>query len=250
MRNVIKADLFRVQRKKSYIIMISIVSLLMVGAALLAGSGLFKGDKSENFSMFLSAATAFNSLFIGIPVFSAVLSDDFKSRSMQTAIGMGMSRTKMILARFLEIVFIVVEAYFVFTLITSVLGFAFGIDKIVIAKVVREMWINSIEILVFSAISMIFVYLSQNGSVGMVIYILLSMNIVSLLFNALSLIPFIKNSNIDINDFLASGIMDKVADKKLAAGARAGWAAVLCGCYIALPLFITTRIFRHKELEF
>ena len=250
MRNVIKADLFRVQRKKSYIVMISIVSILMIGAALVAGFGIFKGDKSENFSVFMSFATTFNGLMIGIPVFSAVLSDDFKSRSMQTAIGLGMSRTKMILSRFLEILFIVIEAYIVFTIMTGALGLAFGIKKAVILDTIREMWIGSIQILVYAAISMIFVYLSQNGSVGMVIYILLCMNIVSLLFNALSQIPVIRDSKIDINDFLATGIIGKVTNAKLAAGTRVGWAAVLCGCYIALPLFITTRIFKHKELEF
>ena len=135
MFNCIKADALRVLKKASFNVMTLIVVLLMIGAAaltllvkvdpgkaglkeamaaaeqsddgemtgeqameLLANAFTFE-SRAEAYSGFVSPVLGMLGLLIGVPIFLAVFSDDFKSKAMQTAIGYGISRSKLILCR-------------------------------------------------------------------------------------------------------------------------------------------------------
>ena len=135
MRNCIKADILRVQRKKGLIIMSIIIMLIIAIAGIVARTS---GDKGpDRFFLILSATLGFNTLMLGIPVFNAVLGDDFKSKSMQTAIGHGLSRDKLILARLIEIIVIVIEAYIVFLLGILIFGLIGGVDMKTIGDTIQ-----------------------------------------------------------------------------------------------------------------
>ena len=250
MRNCFVADLFRVQRKKAYLICISITFALMIFASILAGTKVLRGDVSENYSLFVSLAVSFNSLLIGIPVFSAVLSDDFKSRSMQTAIGRGMSRTKLIITRFLEFILILFEAYVILTIFDFGLGMIFDIDPHDIKVVAFQMWVESAFIICCFAVAMIFVYLKQTGTVGLVVYILLACNALELAFTGLSQIKFFKDHDINLVDYTIDGMKSSVLDTTNSTSTRVSWALMMLVCFIIIPLLLTTRIFKKKELEF
>ncbi len=250
MRNCLKADLLRVQRKKAYIIMITIVFVLVTVMAVIAGIGIIKGDKSDHFKLFESAMLSFNALMIGIPVFSAILSDDFKSRSMQTAIGRGMSRRKLIFTRFLEFIIVVAEAFFILTLAVGLIGMIFGIKLSAIGEVVGSMWLESVSMICYFSISMIFVYWRQNGTIGLVLYIILSLDALNLILVGLNQIPFIKHNDIDLVDYTVPGMREKIMDGSLAAGSRVVWGVAVVFFYIIVPLFLTMRIFRRRELDF
>ena len=59
MRRTIRADIIRIQRKKSLLITSFLVISFILLAGIIAGLGVIKGDKNENFSMFVTAAIAF-----------------------------------------------------------------------------------------------------------------------------------------------------------------------------------------------
>ena len=122
MRNVILTDIRRAQVKKSLIICM----IIMVGIAVISSVGIrilpmFSDNPSQAYGSLLSGLSSFfGPLLIGIPIFSAIYTDDFKSRSMQIAIGRGVSRPKMMLARFLETLILVIEWHVIFSVVAII----------------------------------------------------------------------------------------------------------------------------------
>ena len=230
--------------------MISIVFVLIIGTSLIAGLKLFKGDMSDNFKTFVSVSVGFNSLLIGIPVFSAVFTDDFKSRSLQTAIGRGMSRTKLIFTRFFEVVIILIEANVLLSIVVFVNGEVFGVKGTAITDVLNSMWVDSTTIVCYFAVAMIFVYWKQNGTLGLVLYILMSLNAFNLALVGINQIPFLKKNDIDLTELVVEGMKESILNADKSAEARILWAVAMVSIYIVLPLLITVRIFRRRELEF
>ena len=97
MFDFIKADILRILKKKSYIITSSIVFISY--AATLA---VMFVKHMEKFDLINSMLASMATFLVGIPVFNAVFTDDFNSRSMQTIIGFGTSRRQLVLSRFFE----------------------------------------------------------------------------------------------------------------------------------------------------
>lgn len=247
MRNCIKADILRVQKKKSLIIMSIIITLIIVTAGLVARASAENG--SERFYLILSLALGFNTLMLGIPVFSAVLGDDFKSKSMQIAIGFGLSREKLILARLIEIVIIVIEAYIVFFIGILIFGLVGGVDMKTIGETITSCFDDILSIIGFTTVSMIFVYGTQNGVLGLVIYILLGASVFDIIISAASLLPFIRDTDINLADYVISGMSMKVIQAS-SFGSGALWLIAFLVFWIALPTFIAMQIFKNKELDF
>ena len=245
MRNCIKADILRVQRKKSYIVMSIIIMLIILTAGIVSRASGAKGP--DRFYTILSLALGLNTLLLGIPVFSAVIGDDFKSKSMQTAIGRGLSREKLILARLFEIIIIVIEAYifyFLFILISGLIG---GVSMSIIGDTIVTLFDEILSIIGFSTIAMIFVYGTQNGTLGLVFYILLSASVFDTLFIATSFLPFL--SNIDLSGYTVSGMSSKVVQAS-SFGTGALWFVIFTVVWIALPTFLAMQVFKNKELDF
>ena len=247
MRNCIKADILRVQRKKAFLIMLGVILLILVSGALVIK--LLKMDVGA-FQGVCSVTAGFSSLFIGIPVFNAVLSDDFKSKSMQVAIGHGLTRNKVIFARFFEIGILVIEAFVLVSLAMLGIGLCVGVGAGDMITCIGKCWINVLEIIVYSAISIVFVYSMQNGTFGLVMFILMASGVLSGMVALLDLIPFFSKHNISIGEYLPSGMLMKIENSALATGKRIGWLVVVLLCFVVLPLFLTMKIFQKKELDF
>ena len=247
MRNCIKADILRVQRKKSYIIMASFIMLIIIIASIVS---ICSGDKGpDRFDMIVTLGMSFNSLLLGIPVFNAVLGDDFKSRSMQTAIGRGLSRDKLIYARLIEMIVIVVEAYIAFYLGILIFGLVGGVGISQIGDIIFSVSKDLFNTIGFAAVSMIFVYWTQNGTLGLVSFILLGASVFDLLISGLSLLPGIRNTDFNFGDYVISGMVSN-AFSASNAGSGLLWLLAYAVVWVCRPTYIAIRIFRHRELDF
>ena len=250
MRNCIMADIRRVQKKRSFLICLAIEAALLVLAGLLAYAvplpismtGSEKGGTAPSMEIYIMIAFFFYPLFVGIPIFSAIYSDDFKSRSMQTAIGFGITRRKLIWARFFEVLILALETAVLFTAIVYAVdlwtGISFGDATDMILK---QVWIKDFEIIGFLSISLIIVYGTQKPGSGMVLYILLLMGVFSALI-----------THIKISEYVPSGVVSTM--QKAIFGDDPGKAVIAGLCftvfYILLPVILSIRIFEKKELDF
>ena len=257
MRNCIKADLRRVQKKVSFLVCTGIVVVLFLLAGLLAKIlplrlGEIQGS-AMTMDLYASAVLFFFPLLTGIPIFSAVYSDDFKSRSMQTAIGFGLTRQKIIWARFFEGMLLLVETgiiYSAFLVLTEVMN---GVSGDNIRKtLINELWIKDLKILGFLCLSLIIVYGTQKPSGGLVLFILLISGVFGTMISAMDLIPFFDKHNIEPSKYFPSGVITTLQDA--ISDGHAGKAVVAFVCfaafYVILPVFISIGIFDKKELDF
>lgn len=254
MRNVIRTDIIRAQRKKSIIIcmiimlVIEIITVLVVKAIPSLNEG-----ASDYFVMALGTVESiFVPLFIGIPIFGAIYTDDFKSRSMQVAIGRGVSRPKMMLARFIEAIILIVEWHIINSLIILVLGLIGGAAGDSIWNAVGSSWGTALSMLVFMSLAMLFVYGTQNPTTGLVFYILFVASVFDMIFTAIDMIPFLADNDIVLSKFFPASAVKNFLEYVTNGDVFYSftWGIGVLVVYIILPLVIAIQIFKKKELEF
>ena len=121
-----------------------------------------------------------------------------------------------------------------------------------IGETVLEIWINSFQTIGFLALALIIVYGTQKPTMGLVLFILLSAGVFATLIEALSLIPALKKHDIDPEKYLPTGVIVKISDlaDKGDYLKAVGPAFLFLIFYVALPVWISMRLFRKKELEF
>ncbi len=258
MRNCIIADVRRVQRKISYIVCISIELVLILIAGILSKIFPLKmldlttsaESMREGYAI---VAFFFFSLLVGIPIFTAIYSDDFKSHSMQTVIGFGLIRRKVIWARFFECLLLLVETGIIFSLVLAGMCLWNGVGwNDIIELMVVQIWIRNLKILGFLCISLIIVYGTQKPGGGMVLFILFLTGVFGTLISAMDLIPFFEKHKIEPSKYVPSGVVYSIQEAILSGKVLKAVLtfAVFAVCYVILPVVISIGIFEKKELEF
>ncbi len=237
-----RADLVRVLKKGSFRTMLIITMILVAATGLPSIVG--AKENTDTYFAFITMLNNFSNLFIGIPVFLAVYSDDFKSRAMQTVIGFGVSRSKLIICRLLEVIIIVAMCYAILSLEIFVLKLISGASTKVFLSCIKELWSSEIMMVADCSICMIIVYVMQNATLALVTYILIESGAIGVMLGLASMIPLLKNHNIQLGNFLPNYVVTKMME-----GEAFAFFVVILG-YIALPLYVTMKIFNSKELEF
>ena len=275
MRRLVFTDLFRAQKKKSYVIMMGLVVALIIIVAIIAfvwpSKAAEESGKAERFQTLNNIVTTFIPFLVGIPVFQAVFTDDFKSRTMQTAIGRGISRSRLVLSRFLEACMLIVEAMAIFSVVTLIAALAVGTSVSGTFLLLAHLWVDASLIVAHLSVCMFFVYASQNTSLGLVFFILFSANVFGLLLKLVDSIPFLNDNGIEISKMVPTGVhtnmsnylfgtkavldttdISKLLEPAIEAnfGKALVYGIVFVGVYIILPLFLSQAVFRKKELEF
>ena len=295
MRRIVLTDLRRAQRKKSYLICMSIVVLLMLIVCIFSfirpasteSMAAQTRETSARALQFLdSIGIAFGMIpfLVGIPIFQTVFSDDFKSRTMQTAIGHGISRRRLVLARFYEVIALLIEACLIFTVIGIVMGLIMGASIGGLASMTGKLFFDSILVVANITIAMLILYMSQNTTGGLVMYILLAAEAFRMILVLADMIPFLKNNDIKLSNILPGGVhqlarnnlfgyvpsFSEIAANNdgLKEGSQAAlqkileetiepnylkaflYICILVGVFIILPLVLAQVVFRKKELEF
>ena len=250
MKNAITADLIRVQKKKSFIIMLIVELVLIIGCALIAMFVRVTPSMDADFLSLVSSAAGMGSLIVGLPIFLAVFSDDFRSHAMQTAIGFGLSRSKLIIARFIEVLVLILEAT-VFMVITElVMGLVAGVSSSTIVDTCNACWQYLVPTMCYMSICLMIVYGMRSATFAMVCYIVFTIGVLDGILAGISVaIPFLRDNNIHLNYALPDTMVGKLAINPAFDYRWVMW-IVVAVVYILLPLWLATRVFRKKELEF
>lgn len=249
MTNYLNADLRRILHKQSFLGSVGAFALLF---AILVFIYL---NPSFTVEMYVAKVTSFLSFFplvIGIFVFISVYADDFKCRSMQVAIGYGMPRSHIILAKLLESTIILFATAVIMGVLVLcapvVLGLAPNTQQLMslALTVAAEM----IRALGYLALSTIPVFFSQDAVGGIIAYVLLSSKTVYIVLSMVLGQELLVNTIGDLTKYLYT-VQLYTVKADLIGGAPFIFtfvAALLL--YIVLPTVIAIIGFRKKELEF
>ncbi len=249
MINYIFADLRRIFKKQSF--------MLAVGAF----AGCFAilvfiyANPSFNAEMYVSKITSFMSYFplvIGLLTFLSVYADDFKCRSMQIAIGYGMPRGRIILAKLLESTILLLITAMVMLVLLIVAPLLLGLAPTTqqITSLVLTAVAEFLRSLGYVAISAVAVFLTQNATGGTIFYVLLSSKTIYIIASMILGQDFLKNTIGDLTKYIYT-VMIYTCKANLVQGGQPYLCLIVALLiYVVLPTIISVIGFNKKELEF
>ena len=186
--------------------------------------------------------------------FSALLgiyADEFKSMSMITVIGRGISREKFVLTKFLDLCLMVFQMEVLTAIYIMILKGAFGtrLTFVETKYLVLLFVFGYIETVSYVTIAAIFYFLSENAAIGMFAYLTFDVVIPV----TLQLVLMLSNvSKYHPDRYYISGMIDIAFSDFIMGDIPGGmvFTFLALGIYVLCALLITTLIFRKKELNF
>ena len=233
------ADLHRMLHRKVFYIC-AIVFLFVLFFV-----GISDQDASSNMTKANLFASYIGGMLASLPIFIGLFGDDMKSGSTQCAIGRGMSRYKVVCAKFLD-GFILIAMMFV--LAWLFLRGKFELFDIMLtdrqqSQFMVSMAFTAVKTAGCLAFSLPFLYFSLNASIGMLADMVFIFLVPQLLKGAQGLL------HIGVYDLSFTGLMER-AEALIAVG-RFGWQIVpAIVIFIGGALTAAAAIFSGKEMEF
>lgn len=248
MKNYVLADISRLVRRIPRIV---VLTLIYIGA-LIFFIYCYNTAVWNSVTFITTFTTCFSvvGILIGMTEFLFVYASDFKAKVMQMAIGRGLSRPKVVLAKFLEAGIMNIMSLVILCIITLIFGFVTGIHlngnqvyELVIIFVMTVM-----EKLIYTAITSIFLFLLQNAGLSALLYVIVGLDPLRYLVALLS--PHFKIVvALHLKDY-CYGMICNLFQSNLILGKFNFGALVGILIYIVGAYLITVAIFRKKELEF
>ena len=242
MRNYFKADIKRIFAKRGHRMIVLLLYLAI--AALLV----LKASDEESYMGTASMVAGTLSIYFGTIIFFAVFSDDTKARTMQVAIGRGLTRKKVIYAKVLEGLFLAVLYYGISGILLSVIPVVMQVS--ISSSAIISFWTDIttclFDTMFFFMISMIIIAATLKTNIAEIIFILFVVDIipgaisVGLAFAETnlgmpSLIPYLYESCVN------AMIKNPIANLGSILGVI---------IYLGVTLFLAVHFFQKKELEF
>lgn len=244
MHNYMKADLRRIAKRIPRIVLLLLILALIV---FLSYNNEVETpyDIMEGLKMFLK----YSPLVLGAIEILYVFGDDFRGKTAQIAIGIGISRRKVILSKWLEMVILyAIDAILVLAAAFATKAVCGSFFSFALAGELVILYLISIlELACFIGLVLAFFFTSQGITMGLLIFVLLeSGGISSLLgyvFNLKWLLP------LHLGNFTLTNCINVFRTRCLIGAFNP---TAVCGIiiYILLGYLITYNIYKKLELEF
>ncbi len=249
MYNYILADIKRICHKKSFLMTIG----AYIGLFLLMMFIYFNPTFTE--IAYVAKTTSFLGYFpliIGLIVFLSVYYDDFKSKSMQVAIGYGMRRYKVVLSKIIESIVLFVLSIIIIGIITMIVPVLLGLklNGSQITEILFTLVIEMLRAIGYISISSIPVFYTQNAVNGTILYVLLSSKTIMLLLSIILGQDFIVNIFGNLTKFVYTIGLYGIRSTFMQTGIINMSIVLMIIIYVILPTIISICGFRKKELEF
>ena len=239
MRSLIKGDLRRILAKPGFYICPAIVFALFL-------YGLFTEPVDyDSYSASLDIQLFYlYPFFVLIPVFTCVYADELRSGTMIFAIGRGLSRKKVILAKFIDTLLLSLVFYLLFLLMDLITfdRFSVVLTKMQVLRILSAYAAAWLKLLGYCAFAAVFVYLTWNASVGLVA------GLTSISFSKMLLDWLQTHTHLPFYDVTFMGQADRLRSQFDAGNL---WAQHLLFVLLwyALLLAVSALVFNRKELE-
>lgn len=249
MRRLIWSDFRRILGKKSVGIIFILCLLFIVGRVNLLYAAY---DKSPFAAVkYLIQSLPMVSTIISLVIFNAVYADDFKSMSFVTAIGRGIPRAKVVIAKLIVIAILMTVIYTVMTVLLNVLVM---VPSGGFNHTLTVAWYTTIYVAVYKsygyiALASLVLYLTNNIPLGSVVLVLLHI-VMEFSTQVLKLIKFLNPLHLDRLNY--AGLADNAAADFMMGAYVAGILKLLfgLGVYLTIVIIATNVLFEKKELEF
>lgn len=190
--------------------------------------------------------------FIGLFEMIAVFSEDFKVKTMQVAIGLGVTRTQVIFCKLLEVLYLVVLDCIMLILI--VLGttaiFSTGMPVVVFNELLITLLVKGILCLAINtSLTMIVMFITQSTVLSIFVYVIIGLDVIGLLLSLGSMFGFEWVETLSLNRLTISYFSGLLHSRLVLGQFPVGAFLGIC-VYIGAGLVATCKLFSKKELDF
>lgn len=249
MLNYWKADAYRIVRSLSFwVLTLAAVVMYAAGIFILSGPSYSAGTHASVIIMIGVMA----SIFTGLGIYNTVYSQDIKAGAMRVAIGRGTGRTRVVIAKFLEMAVVAVIAGIVLYVVLLYFPaiFSIHVTSALSSTALTAVWQFVLETILFSALASIISMARQESVTATVVFVLLASGVVDQLLSLLLSIGFIKNMVGDITGYLPQSLAATIGAQFSGTGDGGfSYVAVYVG-YIVVSLALSCWAFHRKELDF
>ena len=237
MRGLIKADLRRVLRRPGLYVYLALVIIPFI---------IKKNADSapEQIESMQDALFVLNITLIAVPIYMSVYADEFHTGSMQCAIGRGLTRAKLILAKLLDAAILLSGIFLVLFIIAFIKN---TVSPLAITP--RQNFhlfvyflFGLIKLVAYFSVTSFLLFISWSVPLGMCSLVTMTLVLGYLLDFVQSKIDF------PVYDYYIDGLIR--TSYASFQGERLPWKLLIVLLfYIILPFFVSVKIFERKELE-
>lgn len=249
MLSFILADFYRILKKKSLYIFLSINAVLFAIIMFITNN---QNLGLDEYLMGMHIITSLIPVIVGTFVFSIVYIDDLNAKSVQGAIGYGKSRTEIVIVKYLDAIILMAVFSLIMVGVLSGTPYLLGLKMTSEAfQLISKLVVHQLLVVaVYFAIASIVVYYIQKAAGSITAFILLITSTINALLGLLFTQKFVVDLIGNITQYFPKAKLDAFG---LWVNTNEGdltnillW---ILG-YIVVSLTISIVVFKRKELEF
>ncbi len=247
MKDLIIADIIRIFRKPTYRIVQLVCLIMSLIWGIRARMNVWNG---YTFVTGQAGALKIAGLILGISIYLSVYADEFSSNSMQCLIGHGVSRFRLLLAKFIDCVIVTFTSFFIYLFFIMMLNLALGagINAAEPKYICGLIIVWTLKTLGYATFSMIVLYWTKNVGIATIVDAVFMFAGETMLgfFNYIPVVKFYH-----LNQYVFEGILVK-ANTSLQLGQSGAWFwiffAIIRICVFSIV--VSFLLFRNKEQDF
>lgn len=247
MKNYIKADLIRIATHIPRLFLLAAMNAVFI--LIVQNFSKYDTFNSVTYLSMLGQYCNFLPICIGVIELVAVYSTDFKAKTMQFAIGIGVKKEQVILTKLLEMIVMVLFDLAIIIAVVFICGAIFGVSftSWQLLEVFSRFLMIWLKVSLFMSISMIAIFFTQGTGLAMILYLIMASGFSDEIISSLVSSSFL--SPLRINLILPSSLLDTLMTRMILGNFSIGrFIGILI--YIVLGYIVTVLIFRKRELEF
>ena len=250
MRNYIRADVKRILQRSSHLFSMLLLFAIYVSALYFPN----RGSQVTSVTLIASACNLLDwvVVFFGLFEMLAVFAEDFKVKTMQVAIGLGVTRNKIVLCKLLETLILLVLDCIVIILLTMGTGSLLGAS---IAPTALTDLVNTLLVKCLMAqaavisITMIVMFVTQSTILSLFVYILTGVGIINMLLSIMPMFGFAWLEDLHLTRLTLSYHVGAFYTR-LALGSFDFVAFFVIALYFVVGVVATCKLFQKRELDF
>ncbi len=236
MRQLIKGDIARILRKKEIYIFAFILYVILFAVK-------SKTEVEDQINSFETMVAVIGMLMCLIPVYLTVYGDEIRTGSMQTVIGRGMSRRKVIISKLIDCVILFTMMFIVFLLLFFVKNAIAGLTLTPKQNLMAFVYVlmACIKATGYFALTGLFLFSSWNVAIGLTACVML-------VFANIAFALVQNDMHIPIHDYWIDGLVS-ASYNDLTIGDFPWKIILMVAIYIVGVVIVTVKIFDRKELD-
>ena len=248
MLNYIHADLNRIFRRTPRLVFVILVYAITLGVEMY--QAVSRSYNSVN--LLASVPTAFETvaLILGIVEIQNVLADDFRAKTMQITIGLGVSRPKVVLTKLIDFMVLLLTDMLVLAVLFILGGLGCGIH--LMADQVHLLMVTAIGDMVYmtiaAAITMIPVFYLQSTALAILFFLIISIDPINMILSMLSNKEIVMNLHLQALPY--SAVANTLTTQLSLRNAVPIPQLIGVIVYLVAAYALTVLVFKKRELEF